>query len=444
VGYDPLKSRHPGRGRQHVDSYWAATAGPPVGDDGPLWTSREVDVAVIGGGYTGISCAYHLAARYGGDVAVLEANRPMWGCSGRNGSFVGPMLGRVPFTRWRQKWGEDGARSLWAEANEAVATVRNLIREGNIDCDVQPDGRTRVAHTRARVRGLEADAAEIRHWGVNAEMLSAEEFAASHYAGREACGALRIGNGFALHPLKLGLGLVSMARAAGATVHSAAPVLSWSKQGAVHVLCTPTGEVRAKQVVFATNGYTNEALHPALSGGLLPLISNIVVTRPMTDAEQAACNFITTDCLSDTRKFLSYFRLLPDKRIMLGNRGPLTEAHADRHRDWLLDRVRAKLPALRDITADYFWGGWVALTADAMPHVACADDDPSVVYALGYCGSGVAAANHAGRRLAEWLGESHAPLKQIARSLPAFPFAQFRRIGQAIAFQWYHLRDGMD
>ena len=443
ANYDPLTATSPGNGLSHVPSYWAATAGAG-GDDGPLWESIDADVAIIGGGYTGLSCASYLAREYGARPVVLEANRPLWGCSGRNGSFVGPMLGRVPFTQWTKRWGEQGARALWAEACEAVHTVRDLIKVGEIECDVQPDGRMRLAHSKAKVRQLAADCEALRGFGAQTWMLTRDEIARDHFVGREAFGAQRLRNGFALHPLKFGLGIAAMARAAGAVVHSASPVLSWEKHGSTHSLRTPNGEVRAKNIVFATNGYTNESLHPSLRGALLPLISNIVVTRPMTASEAAESNFVSTDCLSDTRKFLSYFRRLPDNRVMLGNRGPLTEGGAAAHRRWLLERIRQKFPALADITAEYFWGGWVALTQDAMPHVACADDDPSVLYALGYCGSGVAAAPHAGRRLAQRLGESKAVLPHIGGSLPRFPFGNFRRLGQLLAFQWYHLRDSLD
>ena len=100
MSYDPLHSISPGEGLNHVDSYWAATAGTPPGDDGRLQSQIETDVAIIGGGYTGLSCAFHLAKRYGVRPVVLEANRPVWGCSGRNGSFAGPALGRVSLSEW--------------------------------------------------------------------------------------------------------------------------------------------------------------------------------------------------------------------------------------------------------------------------------------------------------------------------------------------------------
>ena len=96
--YDPLKAAHPGRGLVHDESYWTATAGPEPADDGPLDGDRETDIAIIGGGYTGLSCAYHLARTFGARPVVLEANRAGWGCSGRNGSFARPALGRLKYT----------------------------------------------------------------------------------------------------------------------------------------------------------------------------------------------------------------------------------------------------------------------------------------------------------------------------------------------------------
>jgi taurine dehydrogenase large subunit len=173
------------------------------------------------------------------------------------------------------------------------------------------------------------------------------------------------------------------------------------------------------------------------------VLSNIVVTRPMTAEEKAACNLVTTDVMYDTRRMLNYYRRLPDNRMLLGNRGPITADPAvlAAHRDVLLGNLKRKFPPLKDITADYFWGGWVAVTRDFMPHVHHAEGDPSVHYALGYCGSGVAAGLHAGRRLAERIGGESEVFPLLDRPLPRIPFGAFRRLAQRMIFLWYGYRD---
>jgi taurine dehydrogenase large subunit len=444
MAYDPLKASDPGRGLDHPPSYWAATAGPAPDDDGPLDGDRDADIAIIGGGYTGLSCAYHLADRFGAQPVVLEANRAGWGCSGRNGSFARPALGRLKYADWVRNWGEDAARALFAEAMAGLDTVRALIRDGGIDCDAQPDGALKLAHRRNRVAELETDHRILGGlFGYRSELLDRAAIEARHFKGEEAYGALRMPDSFALHPLKLAYGLTRLARGAGAVVHRASPVTAWSKDGDRHLLQTPSGRLRARDVVVAANGYLPEHLHRSLRGRLLPVLSNIIVTRPMTPVEKSACNLVTTDVMYDTRRLLNYFRRLPDDRMMLGNRGPIAEAPAAMaaHRDILLANLKRKFPPLKDITVDYFWGGWVAVTRDSMPHVHHAEDDPSVHYALGYCGSGVSAAVHAGRRLAERLGAGAEVLLVLDRPVPRIPLAAFRRLGQRAAFLWYRFQD---
>jgi taurine dehydrogenase large subunit len=322
--------------------------------------------------------------------------------------------------------------------------VRGLIREGDIACDVQPDGSLRIAHRASAVAALERDHRVLTEtFGYPAELLDAAAIAARHFKGDEAHAALRMPDSFALHPLKLVRGLLEMARAAGATVHGGSPVTKWHKGGVRHVLKTPGGEVRAGTVVLATNGYGPEHLHPTLRSRLLPVLSNIVVTRPMTAEEKTACNLVTTDVMYDTRRMLNYFRRLPDDRMMLGNRGPIA---ADptvlaAHREVLLGNLKRKFPPLKDITADYFWGGWVAFTRDFMPHVHHAEGDPSVHYALGYCGSGVSAALLAGRRLAERVGGGAEIIPLLDKPLPRIPFGALRRLAQRAIFRWYGYLD---
>lgn len=446
--HDPLTATHPGRDLAHVPSYWQATAGPPPETDGPLTGDRDCDIAIVGGGYTGLSCATFLGHRHGIRAVVLESNRPGWGCSGRNGSFARPAIGRLPYADWVSTWGEAAARALFREALEALGTVRGLIADHRIDCDVQPDGWLKIAHRPGRFRQLEQERRVLREqFDFEAELLDRDRLAAEHVRGGEGYGALRWPLSFAMHPLKLSHGLARAARTGGARLHCASPVLEWRKRDGRHELRTPGGTLRAGTVVVATNGYTLERLFSRFRGRLLPVLSNIVVTQPLSAEQKAAGNFVTSDVMTDTRGMLYYFRRLPDDRIMLGGKGPLRQDPAAMlaSQRQLLRAVAAKFPFLPEPRAEFFWGGWVALTRDFIPHVARAEDDASILYALGYMGSGVSMSCHAGRRLAESLaGEALELPAPLTAPLPKFPFAAFRRLGQMLMMRRYRWLDRRD
>ena len=442
---DPLLAPGPGEGLDYPPSYWAATAGPGPEDDGPAPARVDTEVAIVGGGYTGLSCAYHLAAHCGVRATVLEANRPGWGCSGRNGGFARMALGRYSAGDMLAAWGREAARRAFGETMASLECVRGLIRDGGIDCDAIEAGHLKIAHRPGRAPQLEAEAELLqREFEYPAQFLSAAEVHDQHIGGTQAHGALRIPDALAVHSLKLALGVLRMARAAGAVVHSASPVIAWEKRGTEHRLATPRGEVRAKTVVVATNGYTP----PALRARLFPVLSHIIVTRPLTETETRATGFVTRHVLTDTRKLLYYWRRLPDDRIMFGGRGTVSDepgAH-ERQRDFLLAELKAKLPALKDLTVDYDWHGWICITRDFLPHVSGAADDTSVHYALGYQGSGVSFSLYAGKLLA-WrvtgrpAGE---PLPPVAQPLEPFPLHRLLRLAQKPVYSYFRMHDRMD
>lgn len=447
--YDPLIARSPGTGAEHAPSYWTATAGETPPDDGPAPARIETEVAIIGAGYTGLSCAYHLARHFGIKSVVLEANRPGWGCSGRNGGFARMALGRFTPAQTIGMWGRDIARRAFGETLNSLDNVREMIRDGEIECDASEAGHLKIAHRASRAAELQAEAALLRReFGYPAEFLSTGELRDRHIGGTQSHGALRIPDALAVHPLKLGHGVLRMARAAGATVHSASPVAGWAKRGAEHVLATAQGEARAKTVVLATNGYTPQHLHPAVRATLLPVLSHIIVTRPLAADEIRATNFVTRHVLTDTRKLLYYWRRLPDDRIMFGGRGLISDAPDKnaRQRDFLLSELKAKLPGLEQVTVDYDWHGWVCLTRDFLPHIYHAEDDTSVHYALGYQGSGVSLSLYAGKLLAARVaGEKIAdPIPPFASPLERFPLHRLLRVAQRMMYRWYRFRDNSD
>ncbi len=432
----------------HVPSYWAATAGPDPDGIRTLDGDRRADVAVIGGGYTGLAAAYRLAGTHGLDAVVLEANAIGWGASGRNGGFALITLGKVGLEDRIRRWGIEAARRSIAIGVEAIETVRELIAREHIACDPGPDGSLLVAHRPSAVADLQERVRLYREvlGYPHVEFLDHARLEHDGYLrGAEASGALRTRNAFGLHPLKYVRGLAAAALRCGATLCERSPVVEWRREGSEHVLVTPRGAVRARTVIMATNGYTAEGLHPFFRGRLLPATSNIIVTRPLTAAEWRDVGMLTTQVYSDTRKLLFYWRRLPDDRLLFGGRAGVldTPAGRSRCRRRLEAHVAAKWPALRGVASEYFWSGKVCLSYALMPHVTRAAGDPSVDSALAYQGSGVAMSTYCGGLVADLVAGKDVPRDTplTSATLPRFPLPFLRSAYLAGAYVVYGVKD---
>lgn len=442
--YDPLVSAHPGHGEPHTSSYWAVSAGSTPEDDGPIQQATEADVVIIGSGYTGLTAAYFLAREHGIKAVVLEANQVAWGCSGRNGGFARASGGHLWPSELISHYGKQMALAYFKETCGALKTLRDLIAEGAIDCDAQPDGVIKLAHLPSRMAGLEKEARLFNEeFDFPVEILSAQALSYYH-KGDEAYGGIRLSQGFGLHPMKLAWGYLRMARAAGARVHPASPVVGWERKGDRHFLRTPGGIVSARKVIIATNGYTSPELHPSLRGRYMPVYSQIIVTRPLDSAEVKE-SLPSSDSMIDTRNLLHYYRRLPDNRIMFGGPGAISgkDAMHPRHKLSLQQALIKKFPALKQVTLEHEWGGWVCMSRDGIPHVYEVPDSPNVYCATGYSGSGVSYTAVAGRRLAAMAaGKPDNPPTPITQTpAPKFPFARFLRFGQHLAYHLYRYQD---
>jgi glycine/D-amino acid oxidase-like deaminating enzyme len=303
------------------------------------------------------------------------------------------------------------------------------------------------------------DEARVRRevFGYDPRLLSAEEVRRDYCDERDAAGAMLEQEGVGIHPLKFTFGLIRKARALGARVHPASPVLGWETHAGVHHLRTPGGTVRAKRVAVCTGGYTGQSLTPLLRNKILPILSNSVVTRPLTEAEIRATNFRSRTFLTDTRTLRFYYRLLPDNRLQIGSRSSVTGADAQRavHLKLLTDAIARKFPPLAGIQIDYSWWGWVDVSHDMMPRIVRPDPSRAVWHALGYGGNGVSFSTWAGKRLAQRVAGKDAGQEvfelPIYRAPLEYPnlfglvrspaLAPFRRLGQRILYKWYWLRD---
>lgn len=447
--YDPLHDAGPGAGRDYAPTYWIATAGPPPAADGPVSSDIEADVAIIGSGYTGLSCAIHLAREHGIEAVVLEANGVAWGCSTRNGGQAQISSGRLTRSQWVERWGLDVARGLHAEIAEAFDLFRALIAEDEIDAEPQDGGHFYIAHKPAAMPRLEQESRILNEsFGYPTRIISRDELKADYVNDQEAAGAMLEPDGVCVHPAKLAFGYLALARKLGARVHPASPVTGWTTRGGVHHLQTPGGTVRAKTVAIATAGYTSPGLHAKTRHRLMPILSNSIVTRKLTEAELASCGIKVLSPLTDTRTLRHYYRLLPDGRIQIGSRSAITGRDAPNpcHLEGLKQGLYRKFPALTGIELDHSWWGWVDVSHDMMPRIFQPDPNERIFYAMGYGGNGVMYSAQAGRRMAQLIaGQGQIPkLPIFASALPPYGvLTPFRRMGQRTLYHWYHFKDEM-
>ena len=442
--FDPLVST-PGADQGYAPTYWVDTAGPPPDDDGPVQGDMDADVVVVGSGFTGLATALFLAREHGIQATVLEANRAAWGCTSRNGGQGQNASGRLYRSQWIARWGVDVARRLDREIREGFETWKSLVAQ--VDCDAQDGGHLYIAHRPRKLQFLARECEVMREvFGYDTRMLSADQLRERYVHDHEAVGGLHEKEGIGIHPLKLAFGYLRMARAAGVKVYTGSPVTGWQSSGGSHLLRTPGGNIRARAVAVATGGYTTQGLHPLLQSKVMPILSNSMVTRPLTPGEREEAGLRSTTFMTDTRVLRFYYRLLPDNRMQIGSRSAVhgADASAPRHLELLQHGLARKFPSLRTLPIDYSWWGWVDVSHDMMPRIVQPDPVQSIYYALGYGGNGVSFSTHAGRRLAERIAGKTGQqwnLPIYDSPLPGHPFAPFRRLGQQMLYRWYQAQD---
>ncbi|WP_226898604.1 NAD(P)/FAD-dependent oxidoreductase [Mangrovicoccus algicola] len=404
----------------------------------------QVDAAVIGAGFTGLSAALHLA-RAGMSVAVLDRHGPGWGASGRNGGFAcigGSKLDRAAMIRAHGR----GARAAWCHAERAaIDTVARLQAELDIDLDRHSEGEVMLAHSPRAMAALRAEAeATGAEYGVRAEILPPGALAERGMRAEGVHGGMHLPLGFALNPRKYAAGLTRGAQAAGAAVHGGSPVTRIRREGAGYRLETPGGSLRAGRLLLATNGYASDDLPGWMRARYLPVQSSVMVTRVLDAAELAAQGWTSDLMAYDSRHLLHYFRLLPGGRFLFGMRGGIRwtpEAHEAVRRRMRAD-FAAMFPAWAEVETPFFWSGLANLTRNLVPYIGPLGDWPGAVAAFGYHGNGVAMASWSGQQAAELLLGRRPVLPEFVARPPArFELGPLRRLALGGAYLWYGLQD---
>ncbi len=433
-------------------SYWEATAGRSRLKGAPLEDTQSCDVAIIGGGYTGLSAAFHLARDYYVDVRVLEAGHIGWGASGRNGGFCTMGATKLSLKSQVSKFGIDETRRFYQSQIDAVNLVRDLGIEEDINFRLQGDAEFVVANSQRHFRSLKQRAKILKsQLGIDVQIHSQGEFDQIGYASPHQHGAISIQPSFALHPLRYARGLAEAAERRGAQLHPHSEVLSWNKDSGTHILRTAKGELRAKKVILTGNGFMPENLHEGVYGRPLPLQSAIVVTRPMSDDELLAQGWHTENPSINSSHMFYYYRLLSDKRLMLGGRANHVgdSEGAEKTFEGLKNTIAEMWPHFKSIEFTHQWRGLACVALSLRPSIGRMPDDTSVYFGFGYHGNGVNTATWTGRELAKWIAgkasnNQHLPmhLPAIVRGRPPrFPIAFLRRQYLRAGTTMWKLRD---
>ena len=390
---------------------------------------EEVDVAIVGGGYTGLNAA-RVIARNGGRVAVLEQETIGWGASSRNGGMTTTGLKAAAKTV-SSRYGKELGSVFWQASLDAIDLIGEIVREEQIDCDFERRGHLALATKPQHLKQMETKADWFRReLGHMMEVVEPDELR-SEIGSDVFHGGLGDEYSGGLNPAKYVFGLARAVARYGGCLCENTQVTGIKRQNGKFEVQTTQGGLRARDVLLATNGYTGGLVH-GVRRRIFPVGSYIIVTEPLSEAMQQELSpkgrmFYTS------RWFLHYFRLTPDGRMLFGGRNNLSTGQDLKESAGRLRRSMVHIfPQLEYVPITHSWSGRLGLTFDLMPHIGRVDE---VHYAMGYCGHGVSIATYLGTEAGLLLSgqKQNSPFAQIAHNTQFFyegrpwflPFAAF-------------------
>jgi glycine/D-amino acid oxidase-like deaminating enzyme len=412
-------------------SLYAATARPAVATP-PLDGDRRASCAIVGGGFTGLSAALHLAEQ-GVDTVVLEAHEPGWGASGRNGGQVNPGFKHDP-DQVEADFGPDLGRRMVALSWNAPGVVFDLIRRYQIACDASQSGTLRVAYQPRSAAGIRSAFTQGERRGMPVSLLDQPAVAQATGTTRYLAAMLDARGGH-VNPLGYARGLAQAAMQAGATVHGATPALGVARNGGGWQIATPRGTVTAERVILATNAYTDD-LWPGLRRSVVPVYSGIAASEPLGDAGVMP----RRSALYEMGSITVYYRLDAANRLLIGGRSRQRDIARPDELRYLIRYAERLWPVVRGARWTHAWSGQIAVTPDHYPHIHEPAD--GVLACLGYNGRGVAMATAMGPQLARRiLGGKAAEIDMPITTIREIPFHALWRSAVAARVIYGRIRD---
>jgi len=406
-------------------SYWLDTAPQGSLERSKTTVGGRTDVAVIGGGLTGVVAALHLARR-GAEVHLFEQDTVGFGASGRNGGMATTGMS-IGIRQAVDKLGFETAARLYGAYTEAIDLIEKLVTEEGIDCDFTRTGKLNLATKPTHYEGF-AKTAELLNSRLGGDSQLVPKGELRREIGSEVFhGGMVESKSAGLHVGRYIRGLGEAAERAGVTIHEKAPVKGLTRTGSGHELQTSRGLIHADQVLLATGAYTSRPFYWH-QVRIAPVGSFIIATEPL-GASMCDDLLPTRRMASDSKNLLNYFRITPDNRLLFGGRArfAMSNPQSDEKSGKLLrDAMVHTFPQLPDAAIDYCWGGQVDMTLDRMVKAGQHD---GVYFAMGYAGHGVQMATYMGRQMAEYM--SGVPEANIWRDF------EFRRIPGHFGPPWF-------
>lgn len=421
-----------------VDNFWFESAGlRDEHPNAPLRGQQRADVVILGGGFAGMSSAFHLAQRLPGRrIVVLEGAVCGYGASGRNGGFADP--GSPGLHTVYDEQGPEAARRYYDATLLGLAQIRDFVESHGVDCELERNGSISLATEPEHLEALEAAKLRYDEMGLPCELLGASDVRRS-IASERFLGGLRDPQQAILNPAKLARGMKRVIENQGVEVFERSRILRLDPASRVRVECE-FGSIEAPQAVVTLNGYAPQI--GLFRQRLLPLTNYVVATEPLTAAQRQSIGWTGREGLSDMRVQFMYLRLTADGRIVFGGESSpyfYGSQPASGSYEPSLERLRRSLlvtfPQLEGVRFSHGWGGTMGFTLDFMPSIGRLDGADNVFYALAFNGEGVVMTQLAGRIVADLVSGESSELTRlpiVGRPMPWIGPEPFRSLGVKI------------